>query len=212
MNKLRRERDLIMALALFPLLSAVTSFSSSLLMCAITAAIYACTLLATNYTRKLNNSSHGLLITILVATAVGGLIDLCLQAFVWKASASLATYLPFVVVSVVFVVSNEDVPRLSWGRIVKFFAAMIGFGALRELIGMSALFGQLEMLLGDHAGSWRIGLTATDRGFLLALLPVGALIAIGLMIAVKNYFFNPVEPDATATATTRRVRVTGPVS
>lgn len=212
MNKLSRERDLILTLALLPLLIGATSFSCTLLVCAIAVAIYASALITKMFASDLNTSSQNLLMTILVVAAAVGLIDLCLHAFAWNAWASLGAYLPLVAITIVLVVSNKDAQRPSWATIGKIMATVIGFGALRELIGTGALFSQLEILLGDHANSWRIGLVATDRGFLLALLPAGALIATGLIIAAKNYFSNPVPPNRAAPVTTRRVRVTGPVS
>ena len=221
MNKPFRERELMQTFALFPLLIAATSFGSALFIAAITTVIYLCTWLAHRCSRTMSTPSQ-LLVTALVAAAMAGIIDLMLQAFAWKLDGALGGYLPLMAISIVFACNNKNAQQPEFAKIGICAVALIGFGTLRELIGTGSLFGQLELLFGDRASSWRLGFTANDRGFLLSLLPVGGLIAAGLLIAIKNYFSKSVESDAikpdltepnpVAPVKTRRVRVTGPVS
>ena len=212
MSKLFRERDWVSTLAVLPLLIAATTFSSALLICTLSAAIYICLLIANKYTTNFSKPLSGGLINILIAAPTTTLFDLFLQAFAWQFYAPLAGYLPLMAISAVFVADGDKLSQPHLVKIGTLAAAVIGLGALRELIGTGALFSQLEIIFGVRAGSWRLGFNDTDRGFLLSLLPAGGLIALGLLIAAKNYFSKPVAPHSSAPAKTRRVRVTGPVS
>ena len=81
----------------------------------------------------------------------------------------------------------------SMAIIVAIFMMGLGFtfvllllGGLREVIGQGTLFANAHLLFGDMARDWTITLVGDYRGFLLAILPPGAFIGLGLLIAVKN--------------------------
>ncbi|EKM29264.1 electron transport complex, RnfABCDGE type, E subunit, partial [Vibrio harveyi] len=63
---------------------------------------------------------------------------------------------------------------------------LVVLGAMRELIGNGTLFDGADLLLGDWAAALRIQVFHFDSSFLLALLPPGAFIGVGLLIALKN--------------------------
>jgi electron transport complex protein RnfE len=59
-------------------------------------------------------------------------------------------------------------------------------GALREFVGQGTLFYQADLLLGDWAKAISLSLGEDFQGALIAILPPGAFIGLGLMIALKN--------------------------
>lgn len=63
--------------------------------------------------------------------------------------------------------------------------AMFVLGSMREIIGNGTLFDGADGLLGDWAKVLRVEIFHTDSPFLLAMLPPGAFIGLGLMLAVK---------------------------
>jgi electron transport complex protein RnfE len=72
----------------------------------------------------------------------------------------------------------------------------------------------MHLLFGPIAAEWKLTLVQDYRGFLLAILPPGAFIVLGLLIAGKNRIdqiaaerAKAVAPEAPAQS--RRVRVTG---
>ncbi|HEC74707.1 MAG TPA: electron transport complex subunit E [Methylophaga aminisulfidivorans] len=67
-----------------------------------------------------------------------------------------------------------------------FTAVLIVLGGMRELIGQGTLFAQANLMFGDIATNWTLTLIDDYRGFLLALLPPGAFIGLGLIVALKN--------------------------
>jgi len=59
-------------------------------------------------------------------------------------------------------------------------------GGMRELIGMGTILAQAHIMFGEAARGITIQFSETHDVFLLAILPPGAFIGLGLMIAVKN--------------------------
>ena len=60
-------------------------------------------------------------------------------------------------------------------------------GAIREVIGRGTLFSGIETVFGDGAKAWVITVVPDYHGFLLAILPPGAFITLGCLIAGKNW-------------------------
>jgi electron transport complex protein RnfE len=60
-------------------------------------------------------------------------------------------------------------------------------GGLRELFGHGTLLSGIDLALGEGAKNWVIHVVPNYHGFLLAVLPPGAFIGLGLLIAGKNY-------------------------
>lgn len=59
-------------------------------------------------------------------------------------------------------------------------------GGVREIIGTRKLFIGIENLLGSWATELHLELFQVDSRFLLAILPPGAFIGLGLLLALEN--------------------------
>ena len=66
-------------------------------------------------------------------------------------------------------------------------AVLAVLGGMREIFGHGTLLSGLDLVFGDAAKAWVITLIPDYHGFLIAILPPGAFIGLGLMIAGKNY-------------------------
>ena len=86
--------------------------------------------------------------------------------------------------------------------------ALVTLGAVREILGNGTLFDGAERLFGSWASLLRIEIFQFDSAFLLAILPPGAFITLGFLIALKNYLDSrkPVA-NADEQLTIRRVRI-----
>ena len=58
-------------------------------------------------------------------------------------------------------------------------------GASRELIGQGTLLSQAHLMFGDAARDWTFHIEGF-KGALLAILPPGAFLGLGSIIALKN--------------------------
>ena len=67
-----------------------------------------------------------------------------------------------------------------------FALVLVVLGGLRELIGFGTLFANAQLMFGSVGESMKITFNENYPGFLLAVLPPGAFIGLGLLIAVKN--------------------------
>jgi len=59
-------------------------------------------------------------------------------------------------------------------------------GGLRELFGQGTLFDQADLMLGPLGQALTLNLGADFHGAILAILPPGAFMFLGLLIALRN--------------------------
>jgi electron transport complex protein RnfE len=70
---------------------------------------------------------------------------------------------------------------------VQIFAVLVALGFARELVGRGSLLYGAGNSLGEWARPLELQLFPADMGFLLAMLPPGAFIAFGLLLAARNW-------------------------
>ncbi len=68
-----------------------------------------------------------------------------------------------------------------------FCLALVALGALREVIGRGTLMSEAGLMFGELGASLKLTVIPDHPGFLLAILPPGAFISLGLLIAGKNW-------------------------
>lgn len=97
-----------------------------------------------------------------------------------------------------------------------FALVLLVLGGLRELLGQGTLLADMQLLFGPAAATWKIQVFPHYQGFLLAILPPGAFIMLGLLIALKNRIDESLAEraraqagDVPASPQRQRVRVTG---
>ena len=147
---------------------------------------------------------------VLVIAAGVTAVELSMAAWWPGLHASLGIFLPLIVTNCLVLAraesfaSREPLPRalldgLAMG--LGFLLALLALGACRELLGRGSLGADLGLLFGgSHAGGgWQV--FPESRGLLIALLPPGAFVLLGLMIALGR---------AHAAAAQRRAATTAP--
>lgn len=79
-----------------------------------------------------------------------------------------------------------------------FTLVLVTLGALREAVGFGTLLRQAQLMFG-HGAEWlTVTLVGDYRGFLVATLPPGAFLGLGLLIALKNVIDNRRSAQAAA--------------
>jgi electron transport complex protein RnfE len=66
-------------------------------------------------------------------------------------------------------------------------AVLVVLGGIREIAGHGTLLSGIDLALGESAKSLVITVVPNYHGFLLAILPPGAFITLGCLIAGKNW-------------------------
>ncbi|OOY42848.1 Rnf-Nqr domain containing protein, partial [Solemya velum gill symbiont] len=80
-------------------------------------------------------------------------------------------------------VGKATVDALAIG--IGFSLVLFALGALRELIGQGTLFAEADLMFGPMAADWALRID-DYKGVLLAILPPGAFLGLGFLIAIKN--------------------------
>lgn len=131
---------------------------------------------------------------IVIATFVT-FVELVMHAYTYGLFTSLGIFIPLIVTNCAIIGRAEAYASKNPWHKAGFDGLVMGsgfafvlmlLGALREVIGQGTLFDGAELLLGAWAAGLRIELIQFDYPLLLAVLPPGAFIGMGLIIAVKN--------------------------
>jgi electron transport complex protein RnfE len=145
-------------------------------------------------TRPLPSPLHHVLMVLVLAAVVGAL-GLWMGAAAHELRSSLGVFLPLLSVNVAIVAladrSRHVTLICAWRTALVHGAFIAGLlivlGLARELVGRGSLFHAAADALGPRAGGLDLQLFPADMGFLLAMLPPGAFIAFGLLLAARHW-------------------------
>ncbi|MGX3020807.1 electron transport complex subunit E [Ursidibacter sp. B-7004-1] len=131
---------------------------------------------------------------MIIATAVTA-IQLLMNAFAYPVYQSLGIFIPLIVTNCIVIgraeafASKNNLIHSAFDGFsmgIGVTLSLVLLGALREIIGNGTLFDGLDLLLGEWAKSLKIDLLQLESGLLLAILPPGAFIGLGIILALKN--------------------------
>ena len=191
----RNNVGLVQLLGLCPLLAVTGTFINGLGLGLATLL----TLVASNVTvsliRSLVRPEVRIPVFVLVIASIVTVIELSMSAFFHDLYKVLGIFIPLIVTNCSIIgraeafASKNTVGRaftdgLSMG--LGFTLVLVALGSLREIIGHGTLFSQAHLMFGEAARSMTLVFVADYSGFLLAVLPPGAFIGLGLLIAMKN--------------------------
>jgi Na+-translocating ferredoxin:NAD+ oxidoreductase subunit E len=157
-------------------------------------------------------------IFVMIIAAFVTIVQLLMNAFTFNLYLALGIFIPLIVTNCAIIGRAEAYASKNPVKFAAFDGLMMGMGfsivlvllgAMRELLGYGTLFAGAEFLLGDWAKSLLITFFHSDNNFLLAILPPGAFIGMGLLIALKNLLDKRFEQLARAPdKVVQRARVT----
>jgi len=146
-------------------------------------------------TRKLIRPEIRIPVFVLLIASVVTVIELGMNAWFHDLYKILGIFIPLIVVNCNIIgraeafASKHTVDRaLVDGLAIGFgfTLVLVTLGGLRELVGHGTLFAQAQLMFGETGRALSLTLIENYRGFLLAILPPGAFMGLGLMIAAKN--------------------------
>ena len=132
---------------------------------------------------------------VLVIACVVTAVELAMHAFLPGLYTVLGIFIPLIVTNCCVIgraeafafkhgVAKSAVDGIATG--LGFTLALVLLGAMREMLGQGTLLGQAELLFGEFGKKLTLHLVDDYRGFLLAILPPGAFLGLGCLIALKN--------------------------
>lgn len=215
---------LVQLLGLCPLLGTSNSTVNALGLGIATMLVLACSNAAISLIRNAVTPAVRLPIFVMIIAALTTCIELLMQAFTYQLYQILGIFIPLITTNCIilgraeaFAAKNTLGAATYDGFIMGtgFALVLVCIGATRELLGTGILFDNMQLLFGSMAENWKIIVFPHYKEFLLAILPPGAFLVLGLLIASKNaidaFIAKRQQPVANSSPTNRRVRVTGVV-
>ncbi len=131
---------------------------------------------------------------VLIIASVVSIVQMLINAYAFGLYQSLGIFIPLIVTNCIVVgraeayAAKASVPYAALDGFATGLgatSAMFVLGSIREIIGNGTLFDGADGLLGNWAKVLRIEVFHTDTPFLLAMLPPGAFIGLGMLLAIK---------------------------
>jgi len=159
-------------------------------------------------------------IFVMVIASFVTIIELLMHAFTFGLYQVLGIFIPLIVTNCAIIGRAEAYASKNPVQFAAFDGLMMGIGftlilvllgGMREILGLGTLLSGAELLLGDWARELTIQLYETDANFLLAILPPGAFLGLGLIIAGKNIIDQAIaaRQQSKGKKVVQRARVTG---
>jgi electron transport complex protein RnfE len=217
---------IVQLLGLCPLLAVTASVVNAIGLAVATAMVLVCSNISVSLIRNIVSDAIRLPAFVMIIASAVTCIELLMQAYTYELYEILGIFLPLITTNCVilgradgFASRNSVAPAAYDGFIMGagFGVVLVLLGALRELLGTGALFANMDLLFGADAANWKITVIDDYPNFLLAILPPGAFIFTGLIIAGKNLIDAQIKRRQDALKArpvkgAKRVRVTGNIS
>lgn len=169
-------------LGLCPVLAVTSTAENGLGMGVASAAVLICSNVVVSMLRSIIPSGVRIPAFIVIIASFVVIVQLCMEAYVYDLHKALGLFIPLIVCNCLILGRAEGFASKNGlfisfidglGMGIGFTAAMVVLGGVRELLGSGALFG--FNLLG-----------ASYPPVLLMILPPGAFIAMGVLLAAMN--------------------------
>ena len=132
---------------------------------------------------------------VLIIASIVTAIELAMNAYFFELYLILGIFIPLIVTNCAIIgraeafasknpIGASSIDGLGMG--LGFTGALVILGAMREILGSGTLFANAHLIFGAAAKDMTITVIGNYEGFLLAILPPGAFIGLGLLIALKN--------------------------
>ncbi len=123
-------------------------------------------------------------------------IDLLMQAYFYELHAILGIFIPLIVTNCIIIgraeafAARHNAPAATLDGLMMglgFLLVLVVLGGLRELLAQGTLLADAHLMFGEPARGLTLRVSADFQGLLLAALPPGAFIGLGLLLALKNW-------------------------
>lgn len=214
----RNNPGLVQLLGLCPLLATSSSLTNALGLGLATMLVLASTNLMISLVRNQVPAEIRIPVFVMIIAAVVTAIEQLMHAYTFALYQSLGIFIPLIVTNCIvigraeaFASKNPPLVAIFDGLMMGagFCLVLVALGAIREILGQGTLFAGAETLLGSWASVLKINVYQADSHFLLAILPPGAFLVLGLLIASKNALdLRKKASEASQKGSIQRARVT----
>ena len=192
----QQNTGLVVLLGLCPLLAVSGTVVNAIGLGLATTLTLVCSNLVVSLARRTLRPEIRIPAYVIIIASVVTVIQLLMQAWFYDLYRVLGIFIPLIVTNCAiigraeaFASRNAPLPSAIDGLAtgLGFMLALVALGALRELIGKGTLMSQASLMFGELGESLQVTLIPGHPGFLLAILPPGAFIGLGMLIAGRNW-------------------------
>lgn len=190
----KQNTSLVQILGLCPLLAVSTNMVNGVMLSLATLLVMTLSNFAVSSLRNFIPYEIRIPVFILIAAALVTVVDLLMNAYLHGLYLVLGIFIPLIITNCIvlarieaFAAKHAPLPAAGDGAFmgVGMLWTLALIGALRELIGNGTLFSGIDLVI---PGAQALQLLPADYpGLLLAILPPGAFIILGCIIAAKNW-------------------------
>ena len=209
---------LVQLLGLCPLLAVTATFINGLGLGIATLLVLVGSNVTVSLVRNIVRNEIRIPVFVMIIASFVTIVQLLMNAYTYDLYLALGIFIPLIVTNCAiigraeaFASKNAPLAAAYDGVMMGlgFTAVLVVLGGMREILGAGTLFAGADRLFGDIATTWTIPLFETASPFLLAILPPGAFLGMGLLIAIKNIIDAKLAKKAEVTTVkAERVRVT----
>lgn len=202
---------LVQLLGLCPLLAVTATFINGLGLGLATMLVLIGSNVTVSLVRNVVRNEIRIPVFVMIIAAFVTIVQLLMNAYTYDLYLALGIFIPLIVTNCAIIgraeaFASKNGPLASaydgFMMGLGFTAVLVILGGMREILGADRLFGSI-------AENWTITLFNTENPFLLAILPPGAFLGMGLLIAIKNSIDAKLAAKQTSPAVkAERVRVT----
>ena len=185
----------VQLLGLCPLLAVTTTVINGLGLGLATTLTLVASNVIVSLIRRLVRPEIRIPVFVLIIASIVTVIELAMNAWLHELYLILGIFIPLIVTNCAIIgraesfASRHTVDRalldgLAMG--VGFTLVLVTLGGMRELIGQGTLLAQAHLMFGEFGNQLEVILLEDYRGFLLAILPPGAFLGLGFLIAGIN--------------------------
>ena len=215
---------LVQLLGLCPLLAVSGTVVNALGLGLATLVVLVGSNVAVSLIRNLVSDAVRLPAFVMIIASFTTCTELLMQAYTFELYQILGIFIPLIVTNCAilgradaFASKNPIIPAAVDGFMMGlgFLIVLISIGAIRELLGEGTLLANMNLLFGEAAQNWQLDIMGEHyTNFLVAVLPPGAFLVAGFLIALKNLIDQKIENHLAAQKTAvikgaKRVRTTG---
>ncbi|MCU5772287.1 electron transport complex subunit E [Erwiniaceae bacterium BAC15a-03b] len=190
----KNNSSLVQLLGLCPLLAVTSTTTNALGLGLATTLVLTLTNSSISMSRRWTKPEIRIPIYVMIIAAVVSCVQMLINAYAYGLYQSLGIFIPLIVTNCIVVgraeavASKSSVPLSALDGFATGMGAtcaMTVLGTVREIIGNGTIFNGADQLLGPWAKVLRVQVVHFDSPMLLAMLPPGAFIGLGMMLAGK---------------------------
>ena len=209
----KQNAGIVQLLGLCPLLAISSSVVNALSLGLATTLVMTLSGSAVAAIREFISNEARIPIYVLLIAVLVTVVQLLMNAYAYPLYLVLGIFIPLIVTNCIILARAESfasrngilasaLDGIAMG--LGLTAVLVVLGGIREIFGHGTLLSGIDLVFGEAAKPWIITVVPDYHGFLLAVLPPGAFITLGMLIALKNWLNLRAErkaPGANATVT-----------